>query len=94
MTISHVVLGTGPVGRAVVGALTARGLEPAVVSRSGTAVAGAIPRHADLADPAQASAAVAGATVIFQCASPAYHRWPEQFPLLQARAVDAAAAAP
>ena len=93
MTISHVVLGTGPVGRAVVGALNARGIETAVVSRSGTAVAGAIARRADLADPAQASAAVAGARVIFQCASPAYHRWPEQFPLLQARAVDAAATA-
>jgi nucleoside-diphosphate-sugar epimerase len=78
--ISHVVLGAGPVGRAVVGALAARGIEPAVVTRSGAAVTGAVSRPADLANPAQAAAAVAGADVVFQCASPAYHRWPAQSP--------------
>ena len=36
---------------------------------------------------------MAGAQVVFQCASPAYHRWPQQFPQLQARAIDAAATA-
>ncbi len=92
MSASHVVLGAGPVGRAVITALVARGIEPAVVTRSATSVAGAVSRPADLADPAQAAAAVAGAQVVFQCASPAYHQWPEQFPGLQARAVDAAAA--
>jgi nucleoside-diphosphate-sugar epimerase len=90
---THVVLGAGPVGRAVVAALAARGIEPAVVTRSAAAVPGAVSRPADLADPAQAAAVLAGADVVFQCASPAYHRWPGQFPALQARAVDAAAAA-
>ena len=90
---SHVVLGAGPVGRAVVAALAARGIEPVVLTRSATAVPGAVSRRADLADPAQATAAMAGARVVFQCASPAYHRWPAEFPPLQARAVDAAAAA-
>ena len=93
MPVTHVVLGSGPVGRAVVTALAARGIEPAVVTRSGAAVAGAVSRPADLADPVQATAAVAGAAVVFQCAAPAYHRWPEQFPALQARAADAAATA-
>ena len=93
MPISHVVLGAGPVGRAVVAALVARGIEPAVVTRSGTAVPGTVSRPADLSDPDRAAAAVAGAQVVFQCASPAYHRWPQQFPQLQARAIDAAAAA-
>ena len=93
MPTSHVILGAGPVGRAVVTALVSRGIEPAVVTRSGAAVPGAIRRPADLADPAQAAAAVAGADVIFQCAQPGYHRWPQEFPGLQARVVDAAARA-
>ncbi len=89
----HVILGAGPVGRAVATALLARGLQPTVVTRSGTAVPRAISHRADLGDPAQATLAVAGAEVVFQCAQPPYHRWPQEFPALQARAVDAAAAA-
>ena len=91
MSESHVVLGAGPVGRAVVAALTSRGIAPAVVTRSGASVPGATSRRADLGDPVQAAAAVAGAEVVFQCAQPEYHRWPEEFPALQARAVDATA---
>ena len=90
---THVVLGAGPVGRSVAAALAARGVTPAVVTRSGTAVPSASSRTADISDPAQAAAAVAGAQVVFQCTSPAYHRWPAQFPALQASVVDAAAAA-
>ena len=90
---SHVVLGAGPVGRAVVAALVARGIEPAVVTRSGAGAAGAISRPADITDPDQAAAAVAGAEVVFQCAQPPYHRWPQEFPTIQGRAVDAAASA-
>lgn len=90
---THVVLGAGPVGRSVAAALAARGVTPAVVTRSGTAVPSASSTAADISDPAQAAAAVAGAQVVFQCTSPAYHRWPAQFPALQASVVDAAAAA-
>jgi nucleoside-diphosphate-sugar epimerase len=93
VSTSHVVLGAGPVGRAVVAALTSRGIEPAVVTRSGASVPGATSRRADLADPVQATETVAGAEVVFQCAQPAYHRWPDEFPELQARAVAAATAA-
>lgn len=93
MSTTHVVLGAGPVGRSVVAALVARGIEPAVVTRSGAAVPGAISRTADVGAPAQAAAAVAGSEVVFQCAQPTYHRWPQEFPALQARAVDAAASA-
>lgn len=93
MPTTHIVLGAGPVGRALVAALVARGIEPAVVTRSATAVPGAVSRPADLTDPAQATAALGGADVVFQSASPAYHRWPDQFPVLQARTIDAAASA-
>jgi nucleoside-diphosphate-sugar epimerase len=91
MNATHVVFGAGPVGRAVVDALATRGLTPAVVTRSGASVAGAISRPADLSDPEQRATAVAGADVVFQCAQPAYHRWPQEFRTLQAGMVDAAA---
>ena len=87
------MLGAGPVGRSVAAALATRGVTPAVVTRSGTAVPGASSAVADISDPAQAAAAVAGAQVVFQCTSPAYHQWPAKFPALQASVVDAAAAA-
>jgi len=92
MSTSHIVLGAGPVGRAVVTSLAARDIEPAVVTRTGTAVPGAISRPADISDPVQLAAVVAGADVVFQCAQPGYHRWPQEFPGLQARVVEAAAA--
>ena len=90
---THVVLGAGPVGRAVAAALVARGIEPVVVTRSGASVPGASSRVADITDPVQATAALAGAEVVFQCAQPEYHRWPQEFPALQAGIVDAAASA-
>ena len=86
---THVVLGSGPVGRAVVAALVARGIEPAVVTRRGTDVPGALSRTADVSTPEGADAAVAGADVVFQCSQPPYHRWPEEFPALQRSIVGA-----
>ncbi|MDF3312476.1 NAD-dependent epimerase/dehydratase family protein [Rhodococcus sp. T2V] len=92
-TTSHVVLGAGPVGRAVISSLAARGITATVVTRSGRAVPGAISLRADLGDPSAADAATAGAAVVFQCAQPAYHRWPQEFRALQSRVVEAVAAA-
>jgi len=90
--MGHVVLGSGPVGRSVVAALDRRGIAPVVVTRSGTEVPGAATRIADVNDPAQAKAALVGATVVFQCAQPPYHRWPQEFPALQASVIQAAEA--
>jgi nucleoside-diphosphate-sugar epimerase len=87
----HVVLGAGPVGRAIVARLVERGIAPTIVTRSGTAVAGAIPRRADVTVPGALTHAIAGADVVYQCAQPAYHRWQEEFPALQAAVVDAVA---
>lgn len=87
------VLGAGPVGRAVVDVLVARGHHPIVVTRSGTEVAGATTRRADLDDPAAARAALADATIVFTTAQPEYHRWVQDFPPLQASIVQAAIAA-
>ncbi|MEM9566075.1 MAG: NAD-dependent epimerase/dehydratase family protein [Actinomycetota bacterium] len=88
-----VVLGAGPVGRAVVDELSGRGLTPAVVTRSGTTVPGASAVAADLTDRVDVERAIDGATVVFQAAQPPYTRWPQEFPELQRRIVDAAATA-
>jgi nucleoside-diphosphate-sugar epimerase len=93
MPTTHVVLGAGPVGRTVVASLVARGIEPAVVTRSGSVVPGAVSRRADIRDVHQATAVLAGASVVFQCAQPPYHRWPDSFPALQAAVVEAASSA-
>jgi nucleoside-diphosphate-sugar epimerase len=90
---AHVVIGAGPVARAVVAALVARGETATVISRSGTAVHGATAVAADITDRTVASRVLAGANVVYQCAQPEYHRWPQEFPELQRSIVDAASAA-
>ncbi|MGB9344407.1 MAG: NAD-dependent epimerase/dehydratase family protein [Ilumatobacteraceae bacterium] len=87
-----VVLGAGPVGRAIVDVLVGRGHRPIVVTRSGSDLDGADARRADLADADQARRALAGATVVFSTAQPEYHRWVQEFPALQASIVQAARA--
>ncbi|PKQ25541.1 MAG: NAD-dependent dehydratase [Actinobacteria bacterium HGW-Actinobacteria-4] len=92
----HVILGTGAVGTALAQILVDQGKAVRSVNRSGNR--GSLPTEvelvaADLADPAQASAAITGATVTYQVTQPAYHRWAQEFPALQASIIDAAAAA-
>jgi nucleoside-diphosphate-sugar epimerase len=87
MTIPvHVVFGTGPLARAVVRALQRRAVRIRLVSRAGRAV-GLEPSvevvAADASVPDQARRACEGASVVYQCAQPEYHRWPELFPALQ-----------
>jgi nucleoside-diphosphate-sugar epimerase len=91
----HVIFGTGPAGRAVMRELLARGKRVRMVNRSG---AGELPAVVELlagdaADRHFARQASAGATVVYQCLSPPYHRWPELFPRLQAGVLEGAAAA-
>ncbi len=87
------VLGAGPVGRAIVDVLVTRGHHPIVVTRSGAELAGATARRADLNDPTAARAALADATIVFTTAQPEYHRWVQDFAPLQASIVQAAIAA-
>jgi nucleoside-diphosphate-sugar epimerase len=77
----------------VVTALVARGETATVISRSGTAVDGATAVAADITDSAVATRVLAGANVVYQCAQPEYHRWPQEFPGLQRSIVEAARAA-
>lgn len=89
----HGIFGTGPVGLATAGALLKRGHQVRLVNRSGQAEvpAGAELVAADALNPAQAKAAVAGASVVYGCAQPAYTRWPKDFPPLQRAILDAVA---
>lgn len=80
---NHVVLGAGPVGRAIVQSLVSRQIDVTVVSRSGTEVPGARSIAASVLDTNRLKEIVSGADVVYQAAQPEYHRWPEEFPAMQ-----------
>jgi nucleoside-diphosphate-sugar epimerase len=87
----QVVFGaTGAIGSAVVAELVRAGRDVRAVSRGGQAPDGAQGVAADAADPAQATRAAAGASVIYHCASPPYTQWPELFPALTGSILGAA----
>lgn len=83
---THIIFGTGPLGRYTAEALIPMGHKVKLISRSGTmasppsgaelikADALTIDRHSDLFKDVKA---------IYQCSQPAYHRWKEEFPQLQ-----------
>ena len=95
MTGLHVVLGSnGGTGSAVLEELVRRELPARGVTRSGTGFQpdGAELVGADVTDPEALSAALADAGVVYQCAQPAYTRWPQEFPEMNRRIIDATAA--
>lgn len=91
----HVVFGSGPAGRAVATELAHQGLPTRIVNRSGSPVLADVQTiGGDVTDPQFARAAAQGAGTVYFCLNaPNYHRWPEEFPPLQAAVVDAASAA-
>jgi nucleoside-diphosphate-sugar epimerase len=85
----HVVLGAGPVGRAIVASLVERGIDAMLVSRSGTEVPGARPVALSILNTERLTEVVSGADVVYQASQPEYHRWPEEFPAMQDSVVHA-----
>ncbi len=86
MSVNHVVLGTGAVGRCILDELVRRGEPVCVVNRSGRLEeipAGVEVKAADLFDPAQVKEVTRGAQVVYQAAVPAYHEVATKFPSLQ-----------
>jgi len=86
MTINHVVLGTGAIGRAIAEELLRRGESVRMVNRSGRmdeSPAGVEVVASDLYDPANVREVTRGARVVYQSAQPRYSEWPEKFPSLQ-----------
>jgi nucleoside-diphosphate-sugar epimerase len=85
------VLGTGPLGRAVAEALLLGNYEVRLVNRSGEmpeSPSGAQVVAINLYDASAVRAVTEGAAVVYQCAQPRYHEWPEKFPPLQAAILD------
>ncbi|MEO0637394.1 MAG: NAD-dependent epimerase/dehydratase family protein [Pseudomonadota bacterium] len=91
-TKTSIVLGAGPLGRAIAENLAAKGEPVVVVTRDGRQIgAGIEVRNADLSSAGETTNACDGASVIYQCAAPPYHQWQDKFPALQKAAIEAAA---
>jgi len=86
MSVKHVVLGTGAIGRAIAEELVRSGESVRMVNRSGKMdeiPAGVEVVASDLYDQAQVQKVTRGAEVVYQSAQPHYYAWPEKFPPLQ-----------
>ncbi|MEU1308056.1 NAD-dependent epimerase/dehydratase family protein [Streptomyces cinnamoneus] len=89
----HVVIGFGPAGAATARLLAGQGQPVRVVTTSGRSPEPGIEHVAcDASDSERLIAAVQGATAIYHCAAPPYHRWADAWPPL-ASSVCAAAEA-
>jgi nucleoside-diphosphate-sugar epimerase len=90
---SVLVVGAGVIGSRVAGLLTERGDRVTVVSRhgSGPAESLAVTRvAADAADAGTTTRLAEGASVIYNCVNPPYHRWPADWPPIAASVLGAA----
>ncbi len=91
MSVNHVVLGTGAIGRAIMNELIKRGESIRMVNRSGKmdeVPAGVEVVAADLYDSAKVKEVTRGAKVVYQASQPEYTQWPEKFPSLQKSIID------
>ena len=76
----HVIAGAGQIGPQVAERLLARGLRVRMVRRGAITDAprGAEAVSANVSDPAAAAEAMRGASVVYHCANPRYHKWPAE----------------
>lgn len=88
----HVIVGAGPVGTATALLLAERGEQVRVLTRSGGG-----PQHpaiervaTDATDADRLASQAKGAAVLYNCASPLYHRWLTDWPPLAAALLTAA----
>jgi nucleoside-diphosphate-sugar epimerase len=88
----HLIIGAGPVGSATALRLAAGGQQVRIITRSGTGpdADGIEKVAADAADPDRLSRLAAGTAVVYNCANPPYHRWPQDWPPLAASVLAAA----
>lgn len=91
----HVIFGTGPLGKSVMRELIQCGKRVRMVNRSGKAAD--VPANVEIAasdayDPEKVRQLTAGASVVYQCAQPAYQDWVTRFPPLQVSIVEGIAA--
>ena len=88
----HVIVGAGPVGSATARRLAERGEHVRIVTRRGSG-----PEHpsidrvaADASDGPALARHCEGATALYNCANPPYHRWAIEWPPLAAALLGAA----
>ncbi len=88
----HLVVGAGPIGSATARRLAESGERVVLVSRSGRGPEHpAIERRGlDATDAARLLDAATDATALYNCANPAYHRWPADWPPIAAALLAAA----
>jgi len=89
----QVVVGAGSIGSAIASELAAAGEPVKIVTRSGSGPAHPLISRvvADAADAAAMRRISEGASVIYNCANPAYHQWPTAWPPISAALIGAAA---
>jgi nucleoside-diphosphate-sugar epimerase len=87
---SDLVIGAGVIGSRVARMLAEDGHRISVVSRRGSGPAGVTHLTADAADGEAMVRLAEGATVIYNCVNPAYHRWPADWPPIAASLLGAA----
>ncbi|AEW95652.1 MULTISPECIES: NAD-dependent epimerase/dehydratase family protein [Streptomycetaceae] len=79
----HVVIGFGPAGAATARSLAGQGHSVKVVTRSGGSPEPGIEHVAlDASDSERLIEAARGATALYACAAPPYHRWARHWPPL------------
>jgi nucleoside-diphosphate-sugar epimerase len=96
MSQLHVIFGTGSLGRHTALELLRLGHRVRLVNRSGRIAdlpSGAELVAGDANDLETARRLTTDASVVYQCAQPAYHRWAQEFPALQRSILEAAVAA-
>ncbi len=94
----HVVIGAGAIGSGVARALAAPDHRVRIITRSGSGPAGSADLASPSAEPVAADASDAeamvrlteGATAIYNCANPPYHRWPVLWPPIASSLLGAA----
>ncbi len=88
----HIVIGAGGTGSATAIKLAQRGEDVSVVSRSGSGPQedGIEIITADATDTDRLTQLTEGATVLYNCANPPYHRWTTDWPPLAASLLTAA----
>jgi nucleoside-diphosphate-sugar epimerase len=88
----HLVVGAGPIGSAVVRRLAAAGERVRVLTRSGSGPDLPLVEKvaADASDADRLRELAAGASVVYNCVNPAYHRWTTDWPPVAAALLSAA----
>ena len=76
----HVIAGAGQIGPMIAERLLGRGYRVRMIRRGAftNAPPGAETVSASVSDPAAAAEAMRGASVVYHCANPRYHRWAEE----------------